>query len=99
MFKKIQLQSGSVESKEKARKRVERGGFPALRRLLSVALAPSSSLPVSAGTARRKKTKQVWLLVNAALNSSGVLINPTGFGTVNGSRGPRIVQTMVKLEF
>jgi hypothetical protein len=38
-------------------------------------------------------------LVNASFNSSGVLTNPTGFGTVSGSRGPRILQTMVKLEF
>jgi hypothetical protein len=38
-------------------------------------------------------------LVNAAFNSSGVLVNPTGLGTVSGSRGPRILQTMVKLEF
>ncbi len=36
---------------------------------------------------------------NLAYDSTGKLVNPSGFGTVNGARDPRILQTVLRLEF
>jgi hypothetical protein len=36
---------------------------------------------------------------NLAFDSTGKLVNPNGFGTVNGARDPRVLQTQVKFEF
>jgi hypothetical protein len=36
---------------------------------------------------------------NLPFDSTGKLVNPNGFGTVNGARDPRVLQTQVKFEF
>src|SRR5258708_3971462 len=36
---------------------------------------------------------------NLAYDSTGKLVNPNGFGTVNGARDPRVLQTQLKFEF
>ena len=36
---------------------------------------------------------------NLPFDSTGKLVNPSGFGTVNGARDPRILQTVLRLEF
>jgi hypothetical protein len=40
-----------------------------------------------------------WTLTNGYLKSDGTVNNINGFGTVNGSRSPRIMQLVIRLQF